>query len=235
MSSLFKTPEVPEVKAGEGLFDVINTATGLSQTLVKDASGNVTSMNISQELTPAEQKLKDTLEATVQSSMSDMASIQEMSPADYLDNPLVQDYQKYNEALLAKSQGQVSQQQEEILAQRGLSESTTGTESRAALRGQETSQRQQLGLQTLDYANQIRSQQLSEAANAVNVANALQTGSQATAAQSLSGVQNASSLGLQSANMSLQRQTTNLGQVSTGEQLLYAGMGAAAGAYGGGK
>ena len=235
MSSLFKTQKVETPKAGAGLFDVVNEAMGVSQTLTKDASGNVTSMLISElPKTAAEKELMASLESTIQGGMDSLAKLQGTSAADFLDEPAVQDFMKYNDALLSKAQGKASQQHEEILAQRGLSESTSGTESRAALQGQMVAQRDQAGLQALDYANNLRSQQLGEAANSINIANALTTGQQAVTQQGISGSQNASSLGLQSASLQNQVNMANTSYSAANQKMWQGLVGTAVGgAFGG--
>lgn len=198
--------------------DILNEAMGVEQKTVTRPDGSKQLVISKLPLTPEEQRIKDTVQQNLQQSLTGLQQLMGTNYSDFMDEQVVQDFEKYQSALLDRSFGKATQQQEEALAQRGISESTSGTEYRAALAGQQAEQREQAGLQTISFAQNLRQNKLAEAAQNVNIANALQTGQQANLAQGVSGAQSAASLGLQSQQLGMQGQMFNIQQQNQAKQ-----------------
>lgn len=181
--------------------DIINEALGVQQKTVTNPDGSKQVVISQLALSPEEQRLKDSIDATLQSSIDQLATLSGTDFSDFMDEQVVQDFQSYNTALLDKSFGKATQQQEEILAQRGLSDSTAATETRAALIGQQANQREEAGLQAINFAQNLRTNRIAEAAQNVNIANALSTGSQANINAGINQSLTASGQGLQAQSL----------------------------------
>lgn len=204
--------------AGGVPMDVLNEAMGVEQKVVTRPDGSKQLVVSKLPLTPEEQRIKDTVQQNLQQSLTGLQQLMGTNYSDFMDEKIVKDFEQYQSALLDRSFGKATQQQEEALAQRGIAESTSGTEYRAALAGQQAEQREQAGLQTISFAQNLRQNKLAEAAQNVNIANAIQTGQQANTAQGISGAQGAASLGLQSQQLGMQGQMFNINQQAQAKQ-----------------
>lgn len=219
--------------AGTLPLDIINEALGVQQKTVTNPDGSKQVVISQLALSPEEQRLKDSIDATLQSSIDQLSTLSGTDFSDFMDEQVVQDFQAYNTALLDKSFGKATQQQEEVLAQRGLSDSTAATETRAALIGQQANQREEAGLQAINFAQNLRTNRIAEAAQNVNIANALSTGSQANINAGINQSLTASGQGLQAQslaqNASQFNQQMKLNKQNSKNQLIgsLAGAGAA--------
>lgn len=167
-----------EASAEAPVYDVINEAFGIEQRAVRNPDGTIKEIKITElPLSPEEQALRTEIETGIQDTIESVNRVSAMGIDEFLNTEAVQQFRDYQTALLDRTQGRVSQQQEEILAQRGITESTSSSEQRAALQGEFAQQRQQAGLNELQFAQQEQQNQLARQLSRLNALQAV-TGQQ---------------------------------------------------------
>lgn len=197
MGSLFKasTPAPTPPAPPSTVRDEIG---GVEQVPVTNADGSITYITRKLPLTAEQQAQKDQLDAIMSESL---AEIQKLSATDYAPDEATQkvlsQWQTAQKELLATQVSSRSQSEEELLAKRGLSDSTTAQAVRRQLALDSQKSAQNIGLQADEMASQVKAEQLSLQQNLYNLAAnqtdvaAARTAQAATRAQSSASALNA--------------------------------------------
>ncbi|MBI1308716.1 MAG: hypothetical protein GC129_02510 [Proteobacteria bacterium] len=205
MGSIFgsvKQPSAPPAPPPSTLRDEVN---GVEQVPVTNADGSVTYVTKSIPLTADQQAQKDELDKIMQDSL---AQIQELSATGYTPDAdtqkVLDQWQGVQEKLLADQARARTQQEEQSLAQRGLSDSSAALEVRRKRSLDQQTTEQNLQLQKDELANQVRSDKLALQQNLYNLASSTNSVNAAKTQQAATQQQS------QMSAMNLQRQASLL-------------------------
>ncbi len=189
MGSLFKTstpaPTPPAPPAS--VRDEVN---GVEQVPVTNADGSISYVTRAIPLTAAQQAEKDQLDAIVKESL---AEIQKLSASDYAPDEATQkvldQWKVAQKGLLTEQVSQRSQSEEEMLARRGLSDSTTAQAMRRQLALDAQKSEQAIGLQSEELANQVKAEKLALQQSLFNLASSQTDSATARTAQAATRAQ----------------------------------------------
>lgn len=170
MGSLFssKQPAPPTPAPPSTVRDEVN---GVEQVPVTNADGSITYITRALPLTAEQKAQKDELDAILKESLD---QIQVLSASNYTHDAATQkvldDWSAVQTRLLGKQQALRTDSEEELLARRGLSDSSAAAEVRRqrALDSQDAAQ--SLALMKDEMANQIRADKLALQQNLYNLA-----------------------------------------------------------------
>lgn len=197
MGSLFKasTPAPTPPAPPSTVRDEIG---GVEQVPVTNADGSITYITRKLPLTAEQQAQKDQLDGIMKESL---AEIQKLSAADYAPDEATQkvlgQWETTQKDLLATQVASRSQSEEELLAKRGIGDSTAAQAVRRQLALDTQKSEQNISLQADEMASQVKAQQLSLQQNLYNLAAsqtdvaAARTAQAATRAQSSAVAMNA--------------------------------------------
>ena len=218
VSSLFGGGDfdVPTVESNPP--DVIDEIFGVERVVETGPDGRQRVTTRRLPLSPEEQALADTYTRLVSDNL---AVIEELSSTALAINnpafqPAVEAARSEQERIREAAFGEVTAQQEEALAKRGLSESTTGAQTRAIREGQFQQQVRSDENQLVNLAEQLRTGAIGRAQNLFGIG----TGQQQQNLNNLfqaSGLAGQTQLGL--LNADLQAQTANANLIMQGEQI----------------
>lgn len=190
MGSLFKasTPAPTPPAPPSTVRDEVN---GVEQVPVTNADGSITYVTRAIPLTADQQAQKDQLDSIMEESLTE---IQKLSAADYAPDAdtqkILDQWQTAQQSLLDTQLTGRTQDEEQELARRGISDSTAAQAVRRQRTLDEQNSEQNLSAQTDQMASQIRSDKLGLQQNLYNLASsqidvdAARTAQAATKAQS---------------------------------------------------
>lgn len=183
MGSLFKTttPAPPPPAPPVTVQDQVN---GVEQVPVTNPDGSTTYITRALPLTPEQQAQKEQIDGILQESL---AEIQKLSVADYAPDEatkkVLDQWQKAQEDLLGSQYSARQRQEDERLAQRGLSDSSAAQEVRRQRQLDQQKAEQNLSLQKDEMADQVRNDKLTLQQNLYNIASNQKNADTALAAQ----------------------------------------------------
>lgn len=211
MGSLFK-PKQPAPPPPAPPVTVRDQVNGVEQVPVTNADGSITYVTRQIPLTAEQQAQKNELEAVMRESL---AEIKRLSASDYAPDEdtkrILDQWTKTQEQLLGDRLASRGQQEEELLARRGLGDSAQGQAVRRQRLLDEQRARENLSLQRDELQNQVRGERLGLQQNLYNLASSQTNAETARVAQAATRGQS------QVAALNAQRQASLLDYYNAGQ------------------